>query len=49
MPQMAPLLWLNLMISFSILLLMFNSLNYFSNLYKNKKILQSKKKINWKW
>nr|AML25584.1 ATP synthase F0 subunit 8 [Erotylidae sp. BMNH 1274392] len=51
MPQMAPLSWVTLMIYFTIIFLMFNSLNYFSFLYTPKSSSKSKVKIslNWKW
>nr|AXS65179.1 ATP synthase F0 subunit 8 [Coleoptera sp. 13 KM-2017] len=52
MPQMAPLNWLTLMIFFISILLMFNTLNYFSFNYLPKKNKTSEKKlktINWKW
>nr|ARH54876.1 ATP synthase F0 subunit 8 [Brachypterolus vestitus] len=51
MPQMAPLNWLILFIYFTIVFLMFNSVNYFSFLYKPKTKTPSKNKIkfNWKW
>nr|AYQ19097.1 ATP synthase F0 subunit 8 [Tenebrionidae sp. 1 ACP-2013] len=51
MPQMAPLNWLTLMISFSMILIMFNTINFYSFSYQ---IQKSKTKIktmktNWKW
>nr|QUO98728.1 ATP synthase F0 subunit 8 [Pseudolimnophila brunneinota] len=54
MPQMAPLKWLSLFIIFSITLIMFNVLNYFSvipNLKKNKSNMTfiNNKSMNWKW
>nr|YP_010183486.1 ATP synthase F0 subunit 8 [Curtos fulvocapitalis]QVG61302.1 ATP synthase F0 subunit 8 [Curtos fulvocapitalis] len=52
MPQMAPLFWMNLFITFIMIFIMFNILNYFSLIYyKNKNINFSKKnKITfWKW
>nr|ARH55211.1 ATP synthase F0 subunit 8 [Teredus cylindricus] len=51
MPQMAPLNWMMLFIYFSFMLLIFNSMNYFSFMY-NPKFFSFKKKlfkINWKW
>nr|UYI30628.1 ATP synthase F0 subunit 8 [Aquatica sp. q XF-2022] len=51
MPQMAPLSWLNLFIYFAIVFIMFNTMNYFSLLYKNNNLKQKtiKKIISWKW
>nr|ADO60518.1 ATP synthase F0 subunit 8 [Lycus dentipes] len=49
MPQMAPLAWLNLMISFTMIILMMNSMNFF---YKNLSLTHKKSKFsmknNWK-
>nr|YP_010461162.1 ATP synthase F0 subunit 8 [Strophopteryx fasciata]UUF92093.1 ATP synthase F0 subunit 8 [Strophopteryx fasciata] len=52
MPQMAPISWLTLFIAFSLILLIFNFMNYFSFLPKTPEI--SEKKIsqtpfNWSW
>nr|WIL79826.1 ATP synthase F0 subunit 8 [Clerus klapperichi]WIL79864.1 ATP synthase F0 subunit 8 [Clerus dealbatus] len=51
MPQMSPLNWVSLFISFSIIFLMINSMNYFFFTYNSKKNLKSFKlnKITWKW
>nr|AXS65187.1 ATP synthase F0 subunit 8 [Coleoptera sp. 14 KM-2017] len=51
MPQMSPLSWLTLLIEFSLIFLMLNSMNYFSFNYMFKMIKTSKKtlQINWKW
>nr|ATN23481.1 ATP synthase F0 subunit 8 [Bruchus sp. EMHAU-15071302] len=51
MPQMAPLNWLTLMIFFTMIFLMFNSLNFFTFNYEVKKMTSFKKKLtyNWKW
>nr|YP_010147613.1 ATP synthase F0 subunit 8 [Epiphragma mediale]QQV67799.1 ATP synthase F0 subunit 8 [Epiphragma mediale] len=54
MPQMAPIKWLSLFIVFSITLIIFNLMNYFSfNLkFYNKKTSKnqiSTKILNWKW
>nr|QCX31977.1 ATP synthase F0 subunit 8 [Amphimallon solstitiale] len=51
MPQMAPLNWLSLFINFSIILLVFNSMNYFLFMYPIKSLTFNKTKnsINWKW
>nr|YP_009918990.1 ATP synthase F0 subunit 8 [Elodes minuta]YP_010385129.1 ATP synthase F0 subunit 8 [Elodes marginata]ARH53847.1 ATP synthase F0 subunit 8 [Elodes minuta]QMP96570.1 ATP synthase F0 subunit 8 [Elodes minuta]UPL65139.1 ATP synthase F0 subunit 8 [Elodes marginata] len=52
MPQMAPMNWLTLFIMFTIIFIMFNSLNYFTYLKTtpktNNKTLLSKT-LNWKW
>nr|QEH58853.1 ATP synthase F0 subunit 8 [Caroperla siveci] len=53
MPQMAPISWLSLFIVFSLILLMFNYLNYFSfftstpSISTDTKINQTA--MNWKW
>nr|YP_009383602.1 ATP synthase F0 subunit 8 [Zelandoperla fenestrata]ARS43774.1 ATP synthase F0 subunit 8 [Zelandoperla fenestrata] len=52
MPQMAPISWLLLFFIFSITLIIFNAMNYFSFLPKTPEI--SEKKISqtpmaWKW
>nr|AXS64884.1 ATP synthase F0 subunit 8 [Tenebrionoidea sp. 14 KM-2017] len=51
MPQMAPLNWLTLMIFFVMILVIFNSLNYFSFTYTPKMDITLKKQftISWKW
>nr|ARH54237.1 ATP synthase F0 subunit 8 [Cteniopus sp. AH-2016] len=51
MPQMAPLSWLTLMIFFSMILIMFNIVNYYSMIYiiKQKKMSIKKTEKNWKW
>nr|ANJ70454.1 ATP synthase F0 subunit 8 [Hydrochus sp. BMNH1425167] len=52
MPQMAPLNWLFLFIMFTIIFLMFNSINYFSILYNTKKLKINNIKnnmLNYKW
>nr|WIL10240.1 ATP synthase F0 subunit 8 [Drilaster sp. 2 XYG-2023a] len=51
MPQMSPLNWLNLMMMFVSTFMIFNSLNYFSFLYKTSinNIKQEKKIKKWKW
>nr|ALO76682.1 ATP synthase F0 subunit 8 [Alleculinae sp. ENSP01] len=51
MPQMAPLNWLMLMIMFSLILVTFNIMNFYSFPNKLKKLGKkfSKKNINWKW
>nr|YP_009561684.1 ATP synthase F0 subunit 8 [Scopura longa]QAT19806.1 ATP synthase F0 subunit 8 [Scopura longa] len=52
MPQMAPISWLTLFITFCFILLVFNHMTYFSFLPKapnfaEKKITQNP--MNWKW
>nr|ALO76716.1 ATP synthase F0 subunit 8 [Glischrochilus hortensis] len=51
MPQMAPLNWITLLIYFTMIFMIINSLNYFSFLYKSKSSSKSKIKtnLNWKW
>nr|QNP09847.1 ATP synthase F0 subunit 8 [Ochthebius sp. IBE<ESP> AN164] len=52
MPQMAPMNWILLFIMFTMIFLMFNSMNYFSFKYDNinKPAIKKKiKSINWKW
>nr|YP_009442874.1 ATP synthase F0 subunit 8 [Typhlatya miravetensis]SCN12522.1 ATP synthase F0 subunit 8 [Typhlatya miravetensis] len=52
MPQMAPLLWLNLFIFFSFSFMLFFILNYFLTPYSKKKQTsktKEAKKLNWKW
>nr|YP_009406917.1 ATP synthase F0 subunit 8 [Typhlatya pearsei]ASA39440.1 ATP synthase F0 subunit 8 [Typhlatya pearsei] len=52
MPQMAPLLWLNLFIFFSLSLILFFIFNYFLPPYfKTKPFFKHLKfkKLNWKW
>nr|YP_007627021.1 ATP synthase F0 subunit 8 [Lentula callani]AGC22312.1 ATP synthase F0 subunit 8 [Lentula callani] len=52
-PQMSPLMWFSLFILFSMTLLLFNQMNFFSfkmNPTKmNKKSEMKISKINWKW
>nr|AUG33523.1 ATP synthase F0 subunit 8 [Cerconychia flectospina] len=52
MPQMAPISWLSLFIVFSIVLLVFSSMNYYNFMISPpstqiKKINQNP--MNWKW
>nr|YP_010238600.1 ATP synthase F0 subunit 8 [Ceracris hoffmanni]ARU80767.1 ATPase subunit 8 [Ceracris hoffmanni] len=53
MPQMSPLMWFSLFIMFSITLILFNQMNFFS--YKTNKIKSADKKmiksknLIWKW
>nr|YP_009511978.1 ATP synthase F0 subunit 8 [Aristeus virilis]AXI97906.1 ATP synthase F0 subunit 8 [Aristeus virilis] len=52
MPQMAPLLWLNLFIMFSTTFLMFLALNYFIKVpskIETPKPSHLKTEMNWKW
>nr|YP_009695364.1 ATP synthase F0 subunit 8 [Vesta saturnalis]QEJ81568.1 ATP synthase F0 subunit 8 [Vesta saturnalis]QRG30032.1 ATP synthase F0 subunit 8 [Emeia pseudosauteri] len=51
MPQMAPMMWLNLFMFFIMVFMMFNVMNYFSMIYKNKSLNFFLKKtlIIWKW
>nr|YP_009338130.1 ATP synthase F0 subunit 8 [Trichodes sinae]ANG08440.1 ATP synthase F0 subunit 8 [Trichodes sinae] len=52
MPQMSPLNWISLFLSFSLIFLLINSYNYyFINYSFNKKITKTSSliKINWKW
>nr|UPL65157.1 ATP synthase F0 subunit 8 [Oedaleus abruptus] len=51
MPQMSPMMWFSLFIMFSMTLILFNQLNFFS--YKptktTKMTSKSKNNINWMW
>nr|AGC22363.1 ATP synthase F0 subunit 8 [Hemicharilaus monomorphus] len=53
MPQMSPLMWFSLFIMFSITLILFSQLNFFSFKPSPIKSFESTKKeimkINWKW
>nr|AOY39217.1 ATP synthase F0 subunit 8 [Helophorus sp. BMNH 724835] len=51
MPQMAPMNWLILFILFTMIFLLFNSMNYFSFSYpiKSYKLVKKTININWKW
>nr|QBZ37552.1 ATP synthase F0 subunit 8 [Ceruchus minor] len=51
MPQMAPMNWLTLFMMIVSTFLIFNSLNYFSFIYKPKQLVSLKKhqKTSWKW
>nr|AEV91675.1 ATP synthase subunit 8 [Euphausia pacifica] len=52
MPQMSPLLWLNLFIMFSVTFLVFMSVNYFmkvpSKLSSTQDLIKHTK-MTWKW
>nr|QOL01040.1 ATP synthase F0 subunit 8 [Phlaeoba antennata] len=52
MPQMSPIMWLSMFILFSMTLILFNQMNFFS--YKPNKIKTFKKSMSkmnliWKW
>nr|UQJ75199.1 ATP synthase F0 subunit 8 [Kalotermes flavicollis]URH16479.1 ATP synthase F0 subunit 8 [Kalotermes flavicollis] len=52
MPQMMPLSWLTLFIVFSMTLMLFASLNYYSHIPTTKAHVSTKiqvKSTNWKW
>nr|AMW68037.1 ATP synthase F0 subunit 8 [Climacia areolaris] len=52
MPQMAPINWLTLFMYFTLLMIIFNSLNYFIFLYKVpsfQKQFNKLNSLNWKW
>nr|ANJ70545.1 ATP synthase F0 subunit 8 [Liopterus haemorrhoidalis] len=52
MPQMAPMNWLFLYFLFSLIFMLFNFMNYYMFMIKNKtNNLQNfiKKTLNWKW
>nr|QOL00897.1 ATP synthase F0 subunit 8 [Chorthippus aethalinus] len=53
MPQMSPLMWFSLFILFSITMIMFNQMNFFSfkpDIIKSTKKMKSKSKTQtWKW
>nr|AYN50413.1 ATP synthase F0 subunit 8 [Nanophyes sp. CG271] len=51
MPQMSPLNWLLLFMMFTIIYLLFNIINYFSNLKlpSPKQTYKTSIKFNWKW
>nr|YP_009348209.1 ATP synthase F0 subunit 8 [Sinopodisma wulingshanensis]YP_010703613.1 ATP synthase F0 subunit 8 [Sinopodisma kelloggii]APX55786.1 ATP synthase F0 subunit 8 [Sinopodisma wulingshanensis]WCO86747.1 ATP synthase F0 subunit 8 [Sinopodisma kelloggii] len=53
MPQMSPLMWFSLFILFSIVLILFNQMNFFSfkpMIMKSEEMSQIKSKnLNWKW
>nr|YP_009989158.1 ATP synthase F0 subunit 8 [Epacromius coerulipes]QNM40735.1 ATP synthase F0 subunit 8 [Epacromius coerulipes] len=52
MPQMSPMMWFSLFIIFSITLILFNQLNFFSykpNMMEKMKKLIKGKNMNWKW
>nr|YP_009142419.1 ATP synthase F0 subunit 8 [Platycnemis foliacea]AKH04371.1 ATP synthase F0 subunit 8 [Platycnemis foliacea] len=52
MPQMAPMSWLILFLFFSIMLIMFSTMNYYHYtpmIKKSEKTSFKKLTMNWKW
>nr|YP_009740878.1 ATP synthase F0 subunit 8 [Dericorys annulata]QID03892.1 ATP synthase F0 subunit 8 [Dericorys annulata] len=53
MPQMSPLMWFSLFILFSIVLILFNQMNFFSfktiPIKSMEKWTLESKNLNWKW
>nr|YP_010703587.1 ATP synthase F0 subunit 8 [Chorthippus albonemus]YP_010734644.1 ATP synthase F0 subunit 8 [Chorthippus qingzangensis]WCO86721.1 ATP synthase F0 subunit 8 [Chorthippus albonemus]WEH01541.1 ATP synthase F0 subunit 8 [Chorthippus qingzangensis] len=52
MPQMSPLMWFSLFILFSITMIMFNQMSFFSfkpEIIKSKKMMMKSKNKTWKW
>nr|YP_003795648.1 ATP synthase F0 subunit 8 [Gomphocerippus rufus]ADB03074.1 ATP synthase F0 subunit 8 [Gomphocerippus rufus] len=53
MPQMSPLMWFSLFILFSITMIMFNQMNFFSfkphTINSTKKMMTKMKNQTWKW
>nr|YP_009235500.1 ATP synthase F0 subunit 8 [Metapenaeopsis dalei]AMD15641.1 ATP synthase F0 subunit 8 [Metapenaeopsis dalei] len=52
MPQMAPLLWLNLFVMFSFTFILFLVLNYFIKVpskIEKPSLFMKKSEMNWKW
>nr|YP_009740956.1 ATP synthase F0 subunit 8 [Pedopodisma emeiensis]QID03983.1 ATP synthase F0 subunit 8 [Pedopodisma emeiensis] len=53
MPQMSPLMWFSLFILFSIVLILFNQMNFFSFkqmiMKSEEKEKIKSKNLNWKW
>nr|ACA61249.1 ATP synthase F0 subunit 8 [Gastrimargus marmoratus] len=52
MPQMSPMMWFSLFIMFSMTMILFNQLNFFSykpNKIEKMKINIKKKNNNWTW
>nr|AWH98611.1 ATP synthase F0 subunit 8 [Doddsia occidentalis] len=52
MPQMAPISWLTLFIAFSLILLIFNVVNYYSFLPNSPEVSEktfTQTSFNWKW
>nr|AYN73263.1 ATP synthase F0 subunit 8 [Euryphymus sp. OR314] len=52
-PQMSPLMWFSLFIMFSIALILFNQMNFFSfkpkTIKSSEKELIESKNLTWKW
>nr|AND96442.1 ATP synthase F0 subunit 8 [Onthophagus rorarius] len=51
MPQMAPINWLMLLIYFSLIFMIFNTMNYyiFNYSFKTFSFKKIKNNLNWKW
>nr|YP_011010371.1 ATP synthase F0 subunit 8 [Metrocoris triangulatus]WPW46986.1 ATP synthase F0 subunit 8 [Metrocoris triangulatus] len=51
MPQMAPLSWMMLMMTFIMTMMIINTLMYFNKNYITKTTMKNKDKnsMNWKW
>nr|QWB85899.1 ATP synthase F0 subunit 8 [Aegosoma pallidum] len=51
MPQMAPLNWLTLLLYFTLIFIIFSSMNYFVFIYPSKSVSFKKNKLMlyWKW
>nr|URX52692.1 ATP synthase F0 subunit 8 [Glyptotermes sp. 1 AB-2022a] len=52
MPQMMPMSWVTLFITFSATLILFSTMNYYSHIPKTKTTKMDKitiKNMNWKW
>nr|YP_010721498.1 ATP synthase F0 subunit 8 [Hilethera xinjiangensis]WDS74915.1 ATP synthase F0 subunit 8 [Hilethera xinjiangensis] len=52
MPQMSPMMWFSLFILFSITMILFNYMSFFSYkpiMIKSIKKMIKKKNMNWKW
>nr|QID48532.1 ATP synthase F0 subunit 8 [Celes skalozubovi] len=52
MPQMSPMMWFSLFIMFSITMIMFNQMNFFSYkpiLVKKLKKMMKSNNMNWMW
>nr|QID48520.1 ATP synthase F0 subunit 8 [Celes akitanus] len=52
MPQMSPMMWFSLFIMFSITMIMFNQMNFFSYkpiMVKKTMKMMKKNNMNWMW
>nr|YP_004123628.1 ATP synthase F0 subunit 8 [Acrida cinerea]ADB43142.1 ATP synthase F0 subunit 8 [Acrida cinerea]APD14833.1 ATP synthase F0 subunit 8 [Acrida cinerea] len=53
MPQMSPIMWFSLFIMFSIVMIMFNQMNFFcykpKTITNNKEMKTKSNKLMWKW